>query len=120
MAFLESMAANREAVALFVAITVNLVLLILQLVRFLKSTPGSPVEKWKALMTFAKNLEIEAESMPGLSGAEKLAFVLSQLREKAKALGYPATDAEMKAAVEADVALSKQLNVPDEKDPLVK
>ena len=91
-------------------LAVNALALVMNVRKYLRMGGGSHAQGMLAILEAARRFECEAEQMTGYSGAEKLQYVLSRLRVFTADMGYPYDEEALRAAVESDIAFSKEVN----------
>ena len=102
--------ANREMLCLLFGLLLNAAGLCYHVLRIFCKCRPARAAKLLALREAARALEEEAEQIGGLSGAEKLEYVLTRLRQLAAEMRYEIGDDALRAAVETDIAFSKTVN----------
>ena len=107
---LQWICANREMLCLLFGILLNAAGLCYHALRLVCKCRPARAAKLLALRDAARAFEREAEEAGGLSGAEKLEYVLTRLRQLAAEMRYAIGDDALRAAVEEDIALSKTVN----------
>ena len=107
---LQWICANREMLCLLFGILLNAAGLCYHVLRLVCKCRPARAAKLLALREAARAFEREAEEAGGLSGAEKLEYVLTRLRQLAAEMRYAIGDDALRAAVEEDIAFSKTVN----------
>lgn len=110
MNFFDWLFENWGLVCVWIGILANSAGLVYNLCRFVKSGGFRRAEHWQAIREAARRFECEAEGFPNFTGEQKLQYVLYRLREFMAELGTEFDEQELIAAVEADIAFSKEVN----------
>ena len=110
MHFLQWIGENWGIVCVWIGLLVNSAGLVYNLCKLLRTGGLRRAQDWIAVREAARRFECEAEELTHLGGAEKLQYVLCRLREYVAELGAHFTEEELTAAVEADIAFSKEVN----------
>ena len=101
---------NWELLCIFFGVAVNALGLLYNVWRYVRAGGLRNTDIWQELLAAARKYECEAEAAGGLSGAEKLEYVLSRMREHTELLGYRYDREELAAMVEKDIAFANTLN----------
>ena len=110
MNFWEWIAQNWELVCICLGILVNAGALGYNLYKMLRSGKLRDTKARLELLDAARRFEIEAEAFVDYSGAEKLHYVLSRLRNYAAELGCTFDEQSMTDRIAEDIAFSKAVN----------
>ena len=110
MSFLQWFSENRELVLICLGLCVNAAGLLYNVIKYLRAGGLKNAKGLLALRDAARRFECEAENTAGLTGAQKLALVLSRLREFCAQMGYRYDAEQLTAAVEEDIAFSREVN----------
>ena len=110
MSVLQWLQENWEVLCIVFGLIVNALGLAYNIWKYVRAGGSKKQEKLLEVLRAAREYEREAECMTGYSGAEKLQYVLSRLRILTADLGYPYDEEELRVAIEADIAFSKEVN----------
>jgi hypothetical protein len=99
-----------ETICICFGILVNLAGLAYNVFKLCRSGHARQAADWLVVLEAARELEKEAESIPGLTAAEKLQYVLSRLQVVTEELGCEFDKDRIEAQIEADIAFSKAVN----------
>ena len=109
MRVFEQIILNWELICVALAVLVNTVAAIYNLIRLCRSGKMTEAETWLALIEAARIYEKEAEILGGNAG-EKLEYVLSNLHRFTDKLGCYYDRDRLIELIEGDIAFAKAIN----------
>ena len=110
MLFLQWLTQNRELMFICIGVLINAVGLLYNVMKYLRAGGVKSSKMLLAMRDAARRFECEAENEQGLTGAQKLAFVLEKLRQLSEKMKYPYDEKQMIAMIEEDIAFSREVN----------
>ena len=118
MNLFEWMGMNWEIVGICFGILVNVLGLAYNVYKLCRSGKVKALQHTMMLAEAAREYEMEAESFPQYSAAEKLNYVLSRLRTLSAELGCEYNESKLVHMIETDIAYSKGVNARSDDTPL--
>lgn len=116
MKIFELIFSNWEVVCILCGIVINLVALVYNFWRFCRSDKAQNATAWLEILNAARKLEEEAEGISGYNAAQKLEYVLTQLREFSEERGFAFDEKAVTEQVNADIAFTKAVNAVANQD----
>ena len=101
---------NWELICIFFGVAVNAFGLVYNVIRYIRAGGLQHADALRELALAARKYECEAEAAGGLSGAEKLEYVLSRMREHSELLGYRYDREMLSEMVEKDIDFANEMN----------
>ncbi len=107
---MEWFAENWELICICFGILINALGVIYNVYRYVRAGGLRRTEGWQELLDMSRKYACEAEGQEGLSGAQKLEYVLTRLREYTDLMGFEYDSGALSALVSGEIGFANELN----------